>query len=199
MLKLYYTPVSCSRTQHILLELSGLDYEIVKVDLNTKLTEDGNDFTKVNPRGQVPTLQLDDHVILTENVAIGQYIADKAPNANLLAPIGDITRYQTISWMSFVATELHKAFSPLFHPKSEDDKLKAIETLITKLNYVEKNLNGRDYIASNSFTIADAYLFVVLNWRKIVSNLPTYPNIDRYVNKINAMPAIQKVIAREEQ
>jgi len=196
-MKLYYSPGACSLTQHILLCMSGIEFSVERVDLKTKKTEHNRNFLDVNSRGQVPTLELDDHTILTENIAIAQYIADKAPNAKLLAPIGHIERYQTLSWLSYVATELHKAYGPLFRSQVQAEKDAAIKALEDKFAYLDERLKQHKFIATDYFTIADAYLYVVLRWRKIIPNLPTYHSIDQFMQRIDELPAVKKALAQE--
>ncbi|WP_392552750.1 glutathione transferase GstA [Orbus wheelerorum] len=196
-MKLYYSPGACSLTQHILLCISGIEFSVERVDLKTKKTEHNRNFLDVNPRGQVPTLELDDHTILTENIAIAQYIADKVPNAKLLAPVGDITRYQTLSWLSYVATELHHAYGPLFSSQVQAEKDAAIKNLENKFSYIDARLKNRHFIATDYFTIADAYLYVVLRWRKIIPNLPAYLAIDQFMQRIDELPAVKKALAQE--
>ncbi|MBX4134305.1 glutathione transferase GstA [Frischella sp. Ac48] len=198
-MKLYYSPFACSLTQHILLCMSGLNYSVEKVDLKTKKTEHGANFYDINPEGQVPTLELDDGTILTENIAIAQYIADKATDAKLIASVGKIERYQTLSWLSFVGTELHPAFLPLFKSDSESVKNAALIVLEKKLAHVEQHLTHRQFIATNSFTIADAYLYVVLNWLKYFKLTQVYPAIEQYVKHIETIPAVQQAVALESK
>lgn len=197
-MKLYYSPGACSLTQHILLCASGLNFSVERVDLKTKQTEHNRDFTTINPHGQVPTLELDNHSILTENIAIAQYIADKAPNANLLAAIGTDERYQTLSWLSYVATELHKAYGPLFRSQVQAEKEAAITLLNSKYAALNARLQTRKFIATETFTIADAYLYVVLRWRKIITNLPDYPAIDQFMQRIETLPAVQQALKQED-
>ncbi|RKS84508.1 glutathione S-transferase [Orbus hercynius] len=196
-MKLYYSPGACSLTQHILLGMSGLPFTLEKVDLKTKKTEHNRNFLEISPKGQVPSLELEDGTILTENIAIAQYIADKVPAANLLAPIGHIERYQTLSWLSYVATELHKAYGPLFRSQIQAEKDAAIASLEHKYESLDAELKHRQFIASEHFTIADAYLYVVLRWRKIIPNLPAYPNIDLFMQRIEALPAVKKALTQE--
>lgn len=196
-MKLYYSPGACSLTQHILLHMSGLDFSIERVDLKTKLTEHKHNFLDISPKGQVPTLEFDDGTILTENIAIAQYIADKAPQANLLAPIGHIQRYQTLSWLSYIATELHKAYGPLFRSQVQAEKDVAIALLKNKFADIDSVLKNQQFISSAQFTIADAHLYVVLRWRKIIADLPAYPNIDLFMQRIDALPAVKKALAHE--
>lgn len=196
-MKLYYSPGACSLTQHILLCISGIPFTVERVDLRTKKTEHNHNFFEINPRGQVPTLVLDDKTILTENIAIAQYIADKVPEAKLLAPIGQTERYQTLSWLSYVATELHHAYGPLFSSQIQAEKDAAIKVLENKFSYLNDHLAQRKFIATDYFTIADAYLYVVLRWRQIIPNLPAYPAIEQFMQRIDALPAVQKALAQE--
>lgn len=197
-MKLYYALGACSLSPHIILCESGLDYSVEKVDLKTHTLASGKDYYKVNAKGQVPTLRFEDGTILTEGPAVVQYIADLVPEKNLLAPVGDILRYQTISWLNFVATELHKNFGPIFHPQSEDAKAAANKTLISKLIYVDEVLKKQAYIAGENFTVADAYLFTVLNWRKFLKDLPKFDAIDEYQAKVGARPAVIKALSEEK-
>lgn len=190
-MKLYYCPGACSLTQHILLCMSGLDFTLERVDLKTHETEHKRNFFDINPRGQVPTLELDDGNILTENIAIAQYIADKAPTANLLAPIGNNERYQTISWLSFVGTEL---FHTILQSKNET----VLNALKTKLTYINNRLKNHHFIATDHFTIADAYLYVILTWRKYNTELPEYPAIDNYMQRIEKFPEVKKALMSEK-
>lgn len=196
-MKLYYSPGACSLTQHILLCMSDLEFSVERVDLKTKRTEHNRNFFEINPRGQVPTLELDDKTILTENIAIAQYIADKVPNVKLLAPIGELERYQTLSWLSYVATDLHKAYGPLFKSQVQAEKDVAISVLKDKYAYLETRLKDRQFIATDYFTIADAYLYVVLRWRKVIPNLPSYPAIEQFMQRIDAFDAVKQALAQE--
>ena len=120
-MKLFYKPGACSFSPHIVLREAGVDFTLVKVDLMTKRLENGDDYFAINPKGQVPALQLDDGTLLTEGMAIVQYLADTVPDRQLLAPVGSITRYQTLSWLTWIATEFHKGFTPLFRPDTPED------------------------------------------------------------------------------
>lgn len=120
-MKLFYKPGACSLASHIALRESGLDFTLQSVDLAQKRLENGEDYLLINPKGQVPALLLDDDILLTEGVAIMQYIADQVPDRHLLAPVGSIARYQTLEWLNYVATELHKSFTPLFRPDTPED------------------------------------------------------------------------------
>lgn len=131
-MKLFYKPGACSLASHIALRESGLDFTIDSVDLAKKRLENGDDYLLINPKGQVPALLLDDEVLLTEGVAIMQYIADRVPDRQLLAPVGTIARYQTLEWLNYIATELHKGFTPLFRPDTPDDYKPTVRALLEK-------------------------------------------------------------------
>lgn len=198
-MKLYFTTGACSLSPHIVLCESELNFTLEAVDLKTKKTATGRDFLTINPKGQVPTLALDNGVILTEGPAILQYIADQVPHKSLLAPLGDILRYQTISWLNYIATELHKNYSPLFNPASSaESKAQASQILTNKLHYVDSILHKQRYIAADHFTLADAYLFTILGWRKAILNLPPLPAIDNYMAQLKTRPSIEKALSQEK-
>lgn len=196
-MKLFYSPTACSLSPHIVLCESGLPYSLVRVDLKTKRTENGVDFLTINDKGQVPTLKLDDETILTEGVAIVQYIADQVPASNLLAPVGQIERYQTVAWLNFISAELHKSFGPLFHLASEEAKKAAGQTLSKHFHYVDSHLEKRDFLVGEHFTVADAYLFTVLTWRQAIPNLPRFINLERYIETLSKRPAIERALREE--
>lgn len=198
-MKLYYKPGACSLSPHIILRESGLDFSLVKVDLATKRTENGDNYLDINPKGQVPALQLDDSTMLTEGVAIVQYIADKVPDRQLLAPAGSLTRYHTLEWLNYIATELHKGFTPLFRPGTpEEYQTMARETLEQKLQYVDEELNGKQWLMGLRFTIADAYLFTVLRWAFAVKlDVSGLKNIAQFMARMEERPAVKAALASE--
>ena len=164
-MKLYYLPGACSQAANISLREAGLKFELVKVDRHTKKAADGLDFKEVNPKGYVPALTLDSGEVLTENDAVLQYIADRNPAAKLAPPAGTIERYRLVEWLSFISTELHKSFTPLFRADAPDEtKHYARKTLATRLDYLEPALGTKTFLMGEQFTVADAYLFVVLSW-----------------------------------
>ncbi len=198
-MKLYYKPGACSLSPHIVLRESGLDFTLVKVDLATKQTESGDNYLDINPKGQVPALQLDDSTMLTEGVAIVQYIADKVPDRQLLAPAGSLTRYHTLEWLNFIATELHKGFTPLFRPNTPDEyKVIARETLEQKLAYVDEELNDKQWLMGLRFTIADAYLFTVLRWALAVKlDISELKNVAQFMTRMEERPAVKAALVAE--
>ena len=198
-MKLFYKPGACSLASHISLRESGLDFTLVGVDLQKKVTETGEDFLQTNPKGQVPTLQLDDNTVLSEGVAIMQYIADSVADRQLLAPVSSISRYKTLEWLNFIATELHKGFTPLFRPDTpEDYKPTARALLDKKMAYIDSELADCEWISGSRFTIADAYLFTVLRWAFAVKlEMSGYKNIAAYMARVAARPAVAAAMAAE--
>ncbi|MDU6924406.1 glutathione transferase GstA [Franconibacter helveticus 513] len=198
-MKLFYKAGACSLSPHIVLRESGLDFTLVKVDLAAKKTESGDDYLAINPKGQVPALQLDDGSLLTEGVAIVQYLADKVPDRQLLAPAGSMTRYHTLEWLNYIATELHKGFSPLFRPDTpEAYKQTARGLLEKKLQYVNDELTDKQWLMGLRFSVADAYLFTVLRWGKAIKlNFDGLDNIEHYLARMQARPAVAAALAAE--
>ena len=198
-MKLYYAPGACSLSPHIALLEAGLPYDLVKVDLRAKKLENGDDYLKVNPKGQVPALGLDNGELLTEGPVIIQMIADQA-NDKHLAPGRDTTeRYRLQEWLNFVTTELHKNFSPLFQPAIPDDvKTFFKERLKGKFGYIEGQLAGRDYLMGKQFTVADGYLFVMLAWAdRLNLDLSGLPNLMAYKARVAARPKVKEALTKE--
>lgn len=198
-MKLFYKPGACSLASHITLRESGKDFTLIGVDLMHKRMENGDDFLKVNPKGQVPALLLDDNTLLTEGVAIMQYLADSVADRQLLAPVGSINRYKTLEWLNFIATELHKGFTPLFRPDTPEDNKPTVRALLDKkLAYIDESLAGAQWISGSRFTIADAYLFTVLRWAFAVKmDMAGYQNIADYMARVAARPAVAAALAAE--
>lgn len=198
-MKLFYKPGACSLASHITLRESGKDFTLIGVDLMHKRMENGDDFLKVNPKGQVPALLLDDNTLLTEGVAIMQYLADSVADRQLLAPVGSINRYKTLEWLNFIATELHKGFTPLFRADTPEDYKPTVRALLDKkLAYIDESLAGAQWISGSRFTIADAYLFTVLRWAFAVKmDMAGYQNIADYMARVAARPAVAAALAAE--
>ena len=197
-MKLYYTPGACSLAVHIALCESGLPFEKESVDLATKKTASGADFTAINAKGYIPALQLDSGELLTEGPAINQYLADLVPEKKLAPANGSLDRVRVQSWLTFIGTELHKSFTPLFHPSSDDVKAQAKANIDKRLTYVNKELSGKAYLVGEQFSIADAYLFTVIGWMGFLA-MPTdaYPNIQALVANVAARPAVQAAMKAE--
>lgn len=198
-MKLYYSPGACSLSPHIALQEAGLPYDLVRVDLKAKKLEDGTDYTKINPKGQVPALGLDDGELLTEGAVIVQAIADKVPAKNMAPAAGTAERYRLQEWLNFVASELHKNFSPLFQPVIPDDvKTFFSDRLMGKFKYVDQMLAGRDYLMGDHFTVPDAYMFTMLAWAdRMKMDLTGLTNLMAYKARIAARPKVQDALKAE--
>ena len=198
-MKLYFSPGACSLSPHIVLRESGLAFTTEKVDLRSKLTASGADYRAINPKGYVPALETDEGVLLTEGPAIVQYVADKAPAKGLAPAAGSIARYQLIEWLNFISTEVHKNYSPLFNPAaSEDMKAAARDGLNKRYAYLDGILAQRDFLLGDQFSVADAYLFVVTNWARLVKlDLASYPHVQAFHARVGARPAVQDALRAE--
>ncbi|MFY9996965.1 MAG: glutathione transferase GstA [Leclercia sp.] len=198
-MKLFYKPGACSLACHITLRESGKDFTLNSVDLMKKKLENGDDFFAVNPKGQVPALLLEDGTLLTEGVAIMQYLADGVADRQLLAPTGSIARYKTLEWMNFIATELHKGFTPLFRPDTPEEYKPTVRALLEKkLQYVNDQLKDEQWICGQRFTIADAYLFTVLRWARAVKlNMEGLRHIDAYMARMAERPDVAAALEAE--
>ena len=198
-MKLYYSPGACSLAVHITLCETGLPFEKESVDLASKKTAGGADFSAINAKGYVPALQLDNGEVLTEGPAINQYLADLVPEKKLAPANGTLDRVRLQSWLTFIGTELHKSFSPLFRPGSSDEaKKQATDAIANRLTYVNNQLAGKQYLVAEQFSIADAYLFTVVGWMGFLS-MPTdaYPHVQALVGRVGARPAVQAALKAE--
>lgn len=198
-MKLFSKAGACSLSPHIVLRECDLDFTQVNVDLAKKVTERGEDYLQINPKGQVPALELDDGTLLTEGTAIVQYLADLKPDRQLLAPAGSLTRYHTLEWLSYISTELHKGFSPLFLPDTpEEFKVKQREQLLTKFRYVDNALRDKQWLLGARFTVADAYLFVVTRWAKAVKlDLSALEALAAWQARVAERPAVIAALKAE--
>jgi glutathione S-transferase len=197
-MKLYYSPGACSLAPHIAVKEEGLALELVRVDLKTHRTEHGEDYRRLNPKGYVPALELDDGSLLTENVAILPFIADQRPQYGLAPPPQTMARTRLLEWLAFLATELHKAFGPIFHHGDDALKAEARDTIEKWLAYVADQLAGRDFLMGEHFSVADAYLFVILRWCDIAKiPLGNFPPLASYRDRIAARPAVQAAMREE--
>jgi glutathione S-transferase len=198
-MKLYYSPGACSLSPHIALHEAGLAHDLVKVDLRAKKTESGDDFTAINPKGQVPALMLDNGEMLTEGPVIVQMIADQAPGKHLAPAAGSKERYRLQEWLNFITTELHKNFSPLFNPSIPDEvKSSFKDRLIGKFRYIDGRLAGHDYLMGKQFTVADGYLFVMLRWADgHKMDLSGLKNLTAFKDRVTARPNVQAALKME--
>jgi glutathione S-transferase len=198
-MKLYYAPGACSLSPHIVTRELGIPVELKKVNTKDKTMEGGGDFWKVNARGYVPVLELDNGQVLTEGPAIVQYLADQKPDAGLAPRNGTFERYRLQEWLNFLTSEVHKQFSPLFKPNTPDDyKPIAKQNIATRFDWLDKQLEGKDYLMGKQFTVADAYLFVLLNWtRPTQIDLSKWPNLGAYQKRVAARPKVKEALQAE--
>ncbi|RYZ87537.1 MAG: glutathione transferase GstA [Moraxellaceae bacterium] len=198
-MQLYFSPGACSLSPHIVLREAGLTFELAKVDLKTHRTEDGVDFYTINPKGQVPTLKLDDGSCLTEGPVIAQFIADQAPQSNLLPAAGSMERYRVIEWQNYITSELHKSFSPLFNSQFDTAAKAVVHSLLRKkYEWLNIQLAQQEYLMGDAFTIADAYLFAVTRWAAQVKlPIEDLANVQNYLQRIQARPAVSAAMQAE--
>ena len=198
-MKLYYSPGACSLSPHIVAREAGIAIELEKVDLGKHTTEKGDDYMKVNPKGYVPALRLDDGSILTEGPAIVQYLADQKPATKLAPAAGTMDRYRLQEALAFIGTELHKNFGPLFNPATPDAaKETAKANIIKRVAYLNDQLGKKQYLLGDTFTVADAYAFTILNWANFLRmDLKPYANIGAYMARVGARPKVQEALRTE--
>ena len=198
-MKLYYSPGACSLSPHIALREAGVKFELVKAALQTHTLADGSDYYQVTAKGQVPLLELDDGARLSEGPVILQYIADHAPGCGLAPAAGTMERYRVMEWLNFITSELHKGFSPLFNPKMPQE---AKDILIARLKdrfaYVDRRLEGQDYLMGAQFSIADAYLFTISQWAEGRGvDISGLKNLEAFRARMKARPAVQDALKAE--
>jgi len=198
-MKLYYSPGACSLSPHIVARELGIPVELKKVNTKDKTIEGGGDYWKVNGRGYVPALELDNGQVLTEGPAIVQYLADQKPEAGLAPKNGSLERYRLQEWLNFLTSEIHKSFSPLFKPNTPEDYKKiAKDNLATRFDWLDQQLAGKDYLTGKAFSVADAYLFVLLNWTRFQSiDLARWPNLVAFQARVGARPRVQEALQAE--
>jgi glutathione S-transferase len=198
-MKLYYAPGACSLAPHIAAREAGLQVELDKVDLRNRKTAGGEDFSAVNPKGYVPAVRMEDGSVLTEAAAILQYVGDRAPASGLLPAAGSAERYRVIEWLTFISSEIHKGYGPLWNPKStEAEKQAAREKLATRFPIAEKALAKGDYLMGTRFTVADAYLFTVVNWSGMTGvDLAAFPKLQEFQKRVAARPKVQEALKAE--
>jgi len=197
-MKLYYAPGACSLAPHIALEEAGLPHELVKVDLVKHTLPDGSDFRAINPKGYVPFIQLDDGSYLSEASVILQYVADQKPGT--IAPVsGTAERWKVMEWLAFIATELHKGFGPLWNPQTPPEvRERTAQALGNRFTLISQTLGKQPYLTGNDFSIADAYLFTVLNWSATLKlDLAPWPALVAFQQRVAARPAVQKTLKAE--
>ena len=198
-MKLYYFPGACSLSPHIVLLEAGLPFTMVKVDAKTKKTEGGADYLAINSKGAVPSLQLDDGRVLTEGPAVVQYLADLKPESGLAPRAGTFERYQLMEILNYLTSEVHKTFSPLFNPASSAEvKEAAVTTLANRFDWLSGFLGKKPFLLGNTFTVADAYLFTLLNWTHFVKmDLGKWPVLAAFRARVAQRPKVQAAMKAE--
>lgn len=198
-MKLYYSPGACSLSPHIVLREAGLPVELVKVDLAAKTLPDGSDYLRINPNGYVPALELPNGEVLTEGPAIVQYIADQNSDSRLAPKSGTVERYRLQEWLNFISTEIHKGFSPLFRKDiTAEWRAAVVDTLTKRIEVVANHLQGKQFLLGDGFTVADAYLFVVINWsRGVKLDLTKWPALLDFQKRVAARPKVQEALKAE--
>jgi len=199
-MKLYYSPGACSLSPHIVLRELGLPFELTRVDLRTKqLKEGGADYTAVNAKGMVPTLELDDGERLTEGPAVVQYLADRKPESGLAPAAGTMERYHLMEWLNFISTELHKSYTPLFSAATPEEHKKSVKEMLAKrYDFVARRLGERPWLMGDGFTVADAYLYTVMRWSPLVGfDLSPWSVLVGFMERAAARPAVREAMKAE--
>jgi glutathione S-transferase len=198
-MKLYYSPGACSLSPHITLIESGLKFQPVMTSTKTHKLQDGTDYYTINPKGYVPLLELDNGERLAEGPAIVQYIADQVPAKKLAPANGTMARSRLQEWLTFIGTELHKGYSPLFNPATpEDYKTMVKAKLADRYKWVDSQLEGKDYLLGSDFSVADPYLFTVTSWAQHVGvDLAPFKNVAAFMKRMTARPAVQEAMKAE--
>lgn len=198
-MKLYFAPGTCSLAPHIVLCEAKLNFTLKKVALKTHTLQDGTDYYTINQKGQVPVLELDNGERLTEGPIVSQYIADQVPDSNLIPPAGSIARYHVMEWQSYITSELHKSYTPLFNSDLDDAAKKILVAILRKkYEWVDSQLINKLYLTGETFTVADAYLFTVSNWAKYVAlDISDLKHLKRFINLVAERPAVREALRAE--
>lgn len=198
-MKLYYTPGFCLLSPHIVLHELGGQFDVERVDVATKTTETGADFRAINPKGYVPALRLGDGEVLTEGAAIVQYLADSNGAQHLAPEPGTLARARLQEQLNFIASELHKAFGPLFQGATGEAKDAAVANVGNRLDHMERQFaDGRAYLLGDHFSVADAYLFVVARWTGPTGiGLARWPRLSTFVERVRQRPSVVAAMAVE--
>ena len=198
-MKLYYSPGACSLSPHIVLREAGLAFEPVLAPTKTHKLQDGTDYYTINPLGYVPLLELDDGTRLRERPALVQYLAAQAPTKNLAPANGTLQRYRLQEWLTFIGTEIHKTYSPLFNPALTDEAKQVFrDKLASRYRFMDGELKDKEYLLGDHFSVADAYFFVVTRWAQPMNiDLSGVPNVQAHHERVRARPAVQEALKFE--
>ncbi len=198
-MKLYFAPGACSMATHIALRETGQSFDLEKVNLATKITQSGEDFTAVNPKGYVPALRLDNGEVLTESAVTLQYVADQKPASGMVPQAGSMERYRMMELLNFISTEIHKSFGALFNPNitpaHKEHQLALIEK---RCDFLSQQLEGKSYLTGDGFSVADAYLFTVLAWSKMLDvDMTKWPILTHYLGRVADRPSVKDAMKAE--
>ncbi len=198
-MKLYFAPGACSMATHIVLLETGHNFDLEKVNLATKETESGEDFTNVNPKGYVPALRLDDGEVLTEAAVTLQYVADQNPESGMVPQVGSMERYRLMELLNFISTEVHKSFGALFNPNiTPAHKEHQLALIGKRCDVLSQQLEGKQYLTGDAFSVADAYLFTVLGWSNILGvDMTKWPTLTDYMGRIADRPTVKDAMKAE--
>jgi glutathione S-transferase len=198
-MKLYYWPGACSLSPHIVSREAGIDLQLAQLDRAERKAADGTVLSSVNPKNQVPVLELDDGQKLTEGPVIVQYLADQKPASGLVPPPGTMDRYRVQEWLNFITSELHKTFGSLFRPTTPEDFKPTLRDMLgQRFDWIDKELAGKQYLMGEKFTVPDAYLFTVLRWSpRLGIDLSKWKNITAYIDRVAARPKVQEAMKAE--
>lgn len=192
---LYYGPGSCALSPHIVAREANLPVGLVRVDISTHMTENGEDYYAINPKGAVPALALDSGEILTEGVAIVQYLADQAP-VSVMPERGSLAYYRVLEWLTYISSEFHKSFGPVFRSNlPEEERAYAIQKIAQRFAYIDGALAGKQYLVNDTFSVADAYCYTILRWAKFADiKTEDYPNVQQFMDRMHARQAVQTAL-----
>jgi len=199
-MKLYFSPGACSLASHIVLREAGLPVELVRVDTGVHKLKDGSDYYAINPKGYVPAVQLDDGQLLTEGAAMLQYLGDLAPAAGLIPKYGTMERFRANEWLTFISSEIHKGYSPLFNPNLKDDAKAVLRAkLESRLAPLDAHFATHKYLMGDNFTVADAYLYTVINWSQAVGiDLSKWKHLSEYRQRVADRPKVREALQNEK-
>jgi glutathione S-transferase len=199
-MKLYFSPGACSLASHIVLREAGLPFELVRVDTGVHKLKDGTDYYSINPKGYVPAIQLDDGQLLTEGAALLQYLGDLAPASGLIPKAGTMERFRENEWLTFVSSEIHKGYSPLFNKDLKDDAKAVLRAKLEKrLASLDAHFATHKYLMGDSFTVADAYLYTVISWSGAVGiDISQWKNLSDYRQRVADRPKVREALQNEK-
>ena len=197
-MKLYYSPGACSLAAHIVAREADVPLALAKVDLKEHKVEGGSNYYDVNPKGYVPALEVDGGGVLTENIAILNYLADHTGDKLFTPKHGSMERYRLEEWLAFISTEIHKSFSPLFQGAGEDERRKSKEKILKRFGHVESRLAGQDYLMGSRMSVADAYLYVMLAWaKKMHLDISSFPNLTAFFARMSERKGVKRALDEE--